>query len=198
MTAFGWKFEMMLPLRVAPVTEIVPNGLVMIVAMPVAPGNDPLYEVNGREGLLPTSPPYAATILCEPSARLDVEHCAVRMLPNAARAGDALQPPIVVPSAVNSTVPVGAVPVTVAVSVTSVPTRAGLLLLLTTVVVFVRPPHAAVVKVASPPLTVPLVLAPTARKWYSVLHVRPPTAADTAAPDAPEASGLCTAVAVLP
>ena len=58
--------------------------------------------------------------------------------------------------------------------------------------------QAAVVNVALFPLVVPALFAATTRKWYSRLQVNPVIAADVEAPEAPAASGLCAAVAVLP
>ena len=64
-------------------------------------------------------------MLCEPTTRLEVTHFAVRLLPLPASA-TALQPPMVEPLSANDTLPVGALPVTVAVNVTAVPTVTGL------------------------------------------------------------------------
>src|SRR5687768_8614446 len=71
---------------------------------------------------------------CVPLARLAVEQAAVRALPLPARAS-ALQPAIATPFARNATVPVGAVPVTVAVNVTVEPATDGSAELTSTVVV---------------------------------------------------------------
>ena len=59
-----------------------------------------------------------------PTGSAVVGHCAVRMLPAPVRA-TAVQPLIATPLSVNATVPVGVVPVTVAVNVTDVPTADG-------------------------------------------------------------------------
>ena len=58
--------------------------------------------------------------------------------------------------------------------------------------------HGADVKVASVPLVVPALFVATTRKWYCVLQASPVITADADAPEAPAASGLCAAVAVLP
>jgi hypothetical protein len=56
-------------------------------------------------------------MLCVPTARLLVLHCAVRVLPLPASA-TAARPLIVLPPSVKLTVPVGVLPMTVAVKVT--------------------------------------------------------------------------------
>jgi hypothetical protein len=63
-------------------------------------------------------------MLCVPTARLDVVHAAVRELPLPVNA-TAEQPEIAVPPSLKSMLPVGALPVTVAVSVTLAPTMDG-------------------------------------------------------------------------
>ena len=63
-------------------------------------------------------------MLCVPTARLDVVHAAVRELPLPVNA-TAEQPEIDVPPSLKSMLPVGALPVTVAVSVTLAPTMDG-------------------------------------------------------------------------
>jgi hypothetical protein len=70
-------------------------------------------------------PPYVAVRLWVPMARLDVEHTAVRELPLPVNA-TAEQPEIDAPPSLKSMLPVGALPVTVAVSVTLAPATAGL------------------------------------------------------------------------
>ena len=70
-----------------------------------------------------------------PTARLAVLHVAVLLLPLPAGSATALQPLSVAPSALNAMLPVGAVPVTVAVNVTLPPTTDGLAELVTVVVV---------------------------------------------------------------
>ena len=65
-------------------------------------------------------------MLCVPTARPAVLHVAVLLLALPAGSATALQPLSVVPSAVKPTLPVGAVPVTVAVKVTLAPTTDGL------------------------------------------------------------------------
>ena len=77
-------------------------------------------------------------MLWVPTARLDVVHAAVRELPLPLNA-NAEQPEIDVPPSWKLTLPVGALPVTVAVNVTPVPTVDGLcelamIVLLTTAV----------------------------------------------------------------
>ena len=67
-----------------------------------------------------------ATMLCAPAARLALLHAAVLELAEPAGNATALQPVKVVPSAVKPTLPVGALPVTVAVKVTFAPTSDGL------------------------------------------------------------------------
>jgi hypothetical protein len=64
-------------------------------------------------------------MLWVPTARLDVVHAAVRELPLPLNA-TAEQPEIAVPPSLKSMLPVGALPVTVAVSVTLAPIAAGL------------------------------------------------------------------------
>src|SRR6266568_3314084 len=63
-------------------------------------------------------------MLCVPAVRLPVAQVAVRILPEPVSAG-AAQPAIDVPPSRKFTVPVGAVPLTVAVKVTLVPTMDG-------------------------------------------------------------------------
>ena len=64
-------------------------------------------------------------MLCVVALNVDVLQVAVRVLP-APVSATALQVPMVAPASVNATVPVGAVPVTVAVNVTLAPALAGL------------------------------------------------------------------------
>lgn len=86
------------------------------------------------EGLLPVPPPYAAATLCVPAVNALVAHCAVRVLPEPLSV-IALQPAIAVPLSVKLTVPVGEVPVTLAVNVTLAPSADGLAELVNAVVV---------------------------------------------------------------
>ena len=65
-------------------------------------------------------------MLCVPALRLAVLQVAVFELAVPVGSATALQPLSVVPSAVKATLPVGALPVTVAVKVTFAPTAAGL------------------------------------------------------------------------
>ncbi len=76
-------------------------------------------------------------IACVPIASTDVVHAAVGVLPPPASA-IAVQPAIAAPLSANCTRPVGALPVTVAVSVTAAPNVAGLAELVTAVVVAAR------------------------------------------------------------
>ena len=71
------------------------------------------------------SPEYAATMLCVPVVSAAVLHAAVRALPDPVSA-TAPQLAMLVPPSVKLTVPVGALPVTVAVKVTLAPTIEGL------------------------------------------------------------------------
>ena len=80
-------------------------------------------------------------MLCVPTPRLLVLQAAVRVLPLPTSA-TALQPLMVVPSAVKLTPPVGALPVTVAVNVTATPATAGLAELAKVVLLDVVPPGA--------------------------------------------------------
>ena len=65
-----------------------------------------------------------ATIACVPTPSAFVVHAAVRLLPLPARLTES-HPEIVVPSLVNATGPVGALPFTVAVNVTVFPAMDG-------------------------------------------------------------------------
>ena len=64
-------------------------------------------------------------MLCAPLVRLLVLHVAVLLFAALAGSATAPQPAMVLPPSVNATLPVGAVPVTVAVKVTLVPTTDG-------------------------------------------------------------------------
>ena len=81
-----------------------------------------------------------------PTARADVAHGAVRVLPLPVSATPP-QPAMITPLARNTTLPVGAVPVTDAVNVTGVPTTDGLTLEARPVVVTVCAGHDDVVNV---------------------------------------------------
>ena len=61
-----------------------------------------------------------------PTARLALLHVAVLELAAPAGSATALQAEIALPPSVNATLPIGAIPVTVAVNVTLVPTTDGL------------------------------------------------------------------------
>ena len=73
--------------------------------------------------LLP-SPPYTAVIVCVPTVSADVAQIAVRMLP-LPLTGAAAQPTIDAPPSRKLTLPVGALPLTVAVKVTLAPNNDG-------------------------------------------------------------------------
>ena len=77
-------------------------------------------------------------MLCVPTARLDVVHAAVRELPLPVK-DTAAHPTIDVPPSWKLTLPVGALPVTVAVSVTLAPAATELAELIRFVVVFATP-----------------------------------------------------------
>jgi hypothetical protein len=95
------------------------------------------------EALLPAPPLYAATRLCVPAPNALLEHCAVRVLPEPLSV-TAPQPATVLPASVKFTVPVGAVPVTLAVNVTVVPSVEGFTELASVVVVGLPGPSATV------------------------------------------------------
>ncbi len=82
-------------------------------------------------------------MLCVATDNVAVEQAAVRMLPLPASA-TAEQPAIDAPPSVKLTLPVGAVPVTVAVNVTLAPDVDGFSELTSVVVVGARPPPTAV------------------------------------------------------
>ena len=88
-------------------------------------------------------------MLWVPAVRADVAHAAVRVLP-LPDSVTAAQPAIDVPPSVKLIVPVGAVPVTVAVKVTLAPEIEGLELL-TSVVVLGAPPALVTWTVNCPP-----------------------------------------------
>jgi hypothetical protein len=79
------------------------------------------------------SPAYDATMVCVLTLSVPVVHAAVLLLPLPASA-TALQPAIEAPPSLKSTLPAGAVPVTVAVNVMLVPNVDGFLELTTPVV----------------------------------------------------------------
>ena len=79
------------------------------------------------------SPPYEATMLCVPTDSVLVVHAAVLLLPLPASA-TALQPAIEAPPSLKLTLPVGAMPTTVAVKVTLAPNVDGFIELATVVV----------------------------------------------------------------
>ena len=83
-----------------------------------------------------------ATILCVAALRLLVLQVTILELAEPAGSATALQPEIAVPPSVKATVPVGAVPATVAVNVTLAPAFDGLPELVSIVLVLVLPPIA--------------------------------------------------------
>ena len=72
-------------------------------------------------------------MLCVPTLRLALLHVAVLVFAAPAGSATAVQPAIALPPSVKATLPVGAVPVTVAVKATLVPTTDGLAELATVV-----------------------------------------------------------------
>lgn len=82
-------------------------------------------------------------MLCVPAVSALVMHCAVRVLPDPASA-TALQPASELPLSVKLIVPVGALPVTLAVNVTDAPIAEGLAELTSVVVVGLPAPTATV------------------------------------------------------
>ena len=72
------------------------------------------------EPLLLASPPYAAVMLCVPAFKLEVLHVAVRVLPLPLNVA-VLHPLIEEPPSRKFTLPLGALPLTVAVKVTMAP-----------------------------------------------------------------------------
>ena len=84
------------------------------------------------------SPLYVATMLCVPAVRALVTHAAVRALPLPETA-TAEHPLIELPPSLKLTVPVGLLPVTVAVKDTAAPALEGLGVLVSVVVVLVVP-----------------------------------------------------------
>ena len=92
------------------------------------------------EPALLASPLYVATRLCEPTLRLLVLHVAVLAFAVPPLNATVEQPLSVVPSAVNPTLPVGALPVTVAVNVTLAPSTDGVPEVASVVVELVLPP----------------------------------------------------------
>ena len=126
------------------VKATVPDGalpVTLAVNVTIAPTLDGLNELASAvvvvilltvcdnvalpDGALAASPLYAATMLGLPAARLLVAQAAVRVLPVPASA-TAPQPEIEVPPLVKFNVPIGLLPVTVAVNVTLAPTVDGL------------------------------------------------------------------------
>jgi hypothetical protein len=88
---------------------------------------------------LPASPLYTAVTLWVPCVRALVVHVAVRLLPAPVTVA-AAQPAIELAPSLKLTVPVGLVPLTVAVNVTAAPTVDGLSELPSVVVVGAGPP----------------------------------------------------------
>lgn len=85
------------------------------------------------DALLPASPAYDATMLCVATLSVLVVHAAVLLLPLPAST-TALQPAIEIPPSLKLTLPVGAIPATVAVNVTLPPKVEGFFELTTAVV----------------------------------------------------------------
>src|SRR5205085_8798043 len=87
-------------------------------------------------------------IVCVPEASVAVVHEAVRELPEPVKP-TALQPEMLAPLSVNATVPVGDVPVTVAVKVTAAPGEDGFAELTSAVLLVVIPPGIDTVTVSA-------------------------------------------------
>ena len=114
-----------LPLTVAVKVTFVPtfDGLEELESVVVVAPPPPLTTCDSAtlvEPLLVASPLYTAVMLCVPTARLLVAQAAVRMLPEPVKA-TAEHAAIEVAPSLKFTVPVGALPLTVAVKVTLVP-----------------------------------------------------------------------------
>src|SRR6266702_1235538 len=124
--------KLTLPVGLAPVTEAVKitllpsvDGLAELASVVVLVALlTTCAKVVLVEPLLVASPLYAAVMLWLPTARLAVVQVAVRILPMPLSAA-AAQPAIEVAPSLKFTVPVGAVPLTVAVKVTFAPAVEG-------------------------------------------------------------------------
>src|SRR5437867_709622 len=129
-----------LPPSVKLTLPVGPNPVTVAVKVTFAPATDGLAELDSAvvlvalltacdkvvlvEPLLVASPLYTALMLCVPTLRLLVAQVAVRILPEPVSAA-AVQPAIEVAPSLKFTVPVGALPLTVAVKVTLVPAVEG-------------------------------------------------------------------------
>ena|SRR5207248_11631005 len=98
-------------------------------------------------------------MLCVPAVNAPVAHAAVRALPLPERA-TALQPPIELPPSLKLMVPVGLLPVTVAVKVTVAPLFEGLSELTNTVLVPVVPPFVTLTVTALADALVTMMFTP--------------------------------------
>src|SRR5208283_1516324 len=132
------------------------------------------------EAALYASPPQLARMLCPPTARPEVVHAAL-----AADKATALQPAIVLPSALKATSPVGALPATVAVKVTEVPAVEGFCELCSVVVVGETPltPNAVSIPFSSVTYTMPLAtigLSQCVPPTMLVVHSRLPVVGEYA------------------
>ena len=117
-----------LPVTVAVKVTLVPtiDGLAELATPVVVVVLTTCASTALPEPLLLASPPYVATILCVPALKLAVLQVAVFELAVPVGNATAAQPLNVVPFALNATVPVGALPATVAVKVTFAPAADGL------------------------------------------------------------------------
>jgi hypothetical protein len=146
------------PVGAVPVTDAVKvtltptiDGLIELTTLVVVAGLELTTCDSGK--LLDTefepSPAYAATMLCVPTASAAVVHVALAPV-----SATAPQPAMVAPPSENATVPVGAVPATVAVKFTLTPAIAGLAELARPVVettLFTTCDSAALLDAALPP-----------------------------------------------
>src|SRR6185312_12356487 len=145
------SLKLMLPVGAMPTTVAVkvtlaPNvdGFFELASVVVLAALLTTWESTALlDALLPAPPLYAATRLCVPAPNALLEHCAVRVLPEPLRT-TAPQPATVLPASVKFTVPVGDVPVTLAVNVTLAPSAEGLTELVSVVVVGLPGPTATV------------------------------------------------------
>src|SRR6185295_14165800 len=136
------SLKLMLPVGAMPTTVAVkvtlaPNvdGFFELASVVVLAALLTTWESTALlDALLPAPPLYAATRLCVPAPNALLEHWAVRVLPEPLRT-TAPQPATVLPASVKFTVPVGDVPVTLAVNVTLAPSAEGLTELVSVVVV---------------------------------------------------------------
>ena len=108
--------------------------LVIVATVPPPPEFTACDKGALADSALLALPAYDATIECAPDANADVVHAAVRALPLPDKL-TAVQPLIAPPSDVKATLPVGALPLTVAVNVTLAPEVDGFCELASVVVV---------------------------------------------------------------